>query len=589
MKRYLWGGILAVLLCIGMHVQPVHAATNDFTIRQYDMRLELGRDADKRSTLKITETITADFPTIDQNHGLERAVPDAYNGHSVHLSIDSVTDQNGATLPYSDKTDDNGNRILRIGSASTYVHGLHTYKIVYTEHDVTRFYSDTDKDEFYWDLNGTEWQAPIDSFRAELVVAPDVMKSFHQSSCYSGSYGSTDTCRLERTRDGTFVAQASQLQPGQTVTIALGFAGGTFAAYQPTLMERIVQIWAIVQLAASIVGLVLIVSAAIRWSQDKNRKKEIGTIIPEYLPPQEVSVTVSAEVVDTPRAVMTAQLLDFAVRGYIKIIETKPKSFWRAAEYTIEITKDPKELRVEERELLDDVFDGAHIGDRFEMKNLQNNMSFYKRLQDNPEKLKKLVRGQYEMRAQDAAKTHWYMRCAQIAGIAGVLLLSPSLLVAALIIYICGRVLWPLSPRGLELRRYLEGLKLYIGVAEKDRIKILQSPAGAEKISQPIDTNDSAAMVKLYERVLPYAVLFGQEKEWSKQLGGYYESAGTQPGWYTGSDAHAVFNAAVFSSMMTSFSTSSATYTSSSSSSSGGSGGGGFSGGGGGGGGGGGW
>jgi uncharacterized membrane protein YgcG len=149
--------------------------------------------------------------------------------------------------------------------------------------------------------------------------------------------------------------------------------------------------------------------------------------------------------------------------------------------------------------------------------------------------------------------------------------------VMMLIIFKIGS-LRPLTPQGRELFDYLKGLKMYIGLAEVDRIKVLQSPSGAEKV--PVNTDDSANMVVLYERVLPYAVLFGQEKEWLKQLGVYYESAQSTPGWYSGTSA---FNAASFASSVGSF----ASYSnSSSSSSSSGAGGGGSSGGGGGGGGG---
>ena len=140
----------------------------------------------------------------------------------------------------------------------------------------------------------------------------------------------------------------------------------------------------------------------------------------------------------------------------------------------------------------------------------------------------------------------------------------------------------PLSAKGRELLDYLKGLQMYIKCAEVERIKILQSPMGAEKT--PVNTNDTEMMVHLYERVLPYAVLFGIEKEWTKVLGKYYEQQNTSPTWYAGNSA---FNMAAFSSSMSSFSSSAVG--SSYSSSSGGSGGGGFSGGGGGGGGGGGW
>ena len=121
---------------------------------------------------------------------------------------------------------------------------------------------------------------------------------------------------------------------------------------------------------------------------------------------------------------------------------------------------------------------------------------------------------------------------------------------------------------------------MYIGVAEVERLNILQSPEGAEKVV--VDVNDEKQLVKLYERVLPYAVLFGQEKNWSKQMGKYYEQVGEAPDWYVGQGA---FNAVASSSGLGGLSTA-AGHASDYSSTSGGSSGGGFAGGGGGGGGG---
>ena len=114
---------------------------------------------------------------------------------------------------------------------------------------------------------------------------------------------------------------------------------------------------------------------------------------------------------------------------------------------------------------------------------------------------------------------------------------------------------------------------------------MLQSPEGANKVQ--VDLSDPKKLVELYEKLLPYAVLFGQEKEWNKRLGDYYQSAGVQPDWYSGANM-AAFNAAAFSSAMSNLNTS-INSTGAGFSSSGGSSGGGFSGGGGGGGGGGGW
>jgi uncharacterized membrane protein YgcG len=121
---------------------------------------------------------------------------------------------------------------------------------------------------------------------------------------------------------------------------------------------------------------------------------------------------------------------------------------------------------------------------------------------------------------------------------------------------------------------------MYMELAEADRIRYLQSPQGAER--SPVEANSTAEMVKLNEKLLPYAVLFGHEKEWAAELGRYYEELGEQPGWYAG---HGAFNAALFSTSIGSMAASTASAYSSASSGSGGAGSAGGGGGGGGGGG----
>ena len=71
------------------------------------------------------------------------------------------------------------------------------------------------------------------------------------------------------------------------------------------------------------------------------------------------------------------------------------------------------------------------------------------------------------------------------------------------------------TEKGLKLARYLEGLELYIGMAEADRLKFLQSVEGADTSNEGI--------VKLYEKLLPWASLFGLEESWMKELAKYYE------------------------------------------------------------------
>jgi uncharacterized membrane protein YgcG len=142
------------------------------------------------------------------------------------------------------------------------------------------------------------------------------------------------------------------------------------------------------------------------------------------------------------------------------------------------------------------------------------------------------------------------------------------------------------TPLGRQLRDGIEGLRLYLTVAEKQRMNM----AGAPEMSP-----------QHYEKLLPYAVALGVERPWSEHFQAWLATAAGaaaatyQPYWYNGSD----YNYSQFGDRMSSFSSSLASTitsslpppssSSSGFSSSGGFSGGGSSGGGGGGGGGGGW
>lgn len=84
------------------------------------------------------------------------------------------------------------------------------------------------------------------------------------------------------------------------------------------------------------------------------------------------------------------------------------------------------------------------------------------------------------------------------------------------------------TKQGVEARDYLLGLKDYIGLAEAERIKFLQSPEGVKQYGDPAKP---AAKIKLFEALLPYAMLFGMEKDWAKQFEHLYKQP---PSWYSG-------------------------------------------------------
>jgi hypothetical protein len=80
-------------------------------------------------------------------------------------------------------------------------------------------------------------------------------------------------------------------------------------------------------------------------------------------------------------------------------------------------------------------------------------------------------------------------------------------------------------PPARQKREHLEGLRQYLALAEADRLRMLQSPSGADLLATDAATAAGSpeadaplARFHLHERLLPYAVVFGLEREWIAKL-----------------------------------------------------------------------
>jgi uncharacterized membrane protein YgcG len=591
MRRKISGLItVSLLLTVGIFgALSAQAANKDnFVIKNFDVKLNLDRDESGRSTLRTVETITADFPNTNQNHGLERVMVKEYDSHKTSFNLISVTDGNGRTLPYHWEDD-----ALRIGDEDTYVHGLQTYQITYAQRDVTKGYQDTGKDEFYWDAIGTEWRVPIEQASVQVEIAPDLRSRIQTDlKCYVGYQGGTGVCQTDKL-NGMYKFTANDLGSGRGATVALGFIPHTFIGYQKTTGERIAEMlvgWLIVSnfifgpIALVIGGLLLVFRY--RRTARRNRKAAGATVVPEYLPPKNHTFGESARVWSSDffsaarvGQLISAQLVAWAVSHYVELRETKKKSFFHAAEYSVTFRQSFSNLPELDQRMARLIV--GHMPEATEAVTTGQLKNQSKTILKQIKAIDRTITGSDLYEAAPRFQ-RWTDRFRTVSLIFGIIFLNVPLIILAIISSALGKQVF-LSGEGERLRRYLEGLKMYIGVAEEKRLQLLQSPDGAEKVGDV--TSDKGALVKLYERVLPYAIIFGQEKEWTRQLGKLYESAETSPDWIAGSNA---YNAAALSGFMGGFS-SSVTQASSHSSSSGGSGGGGYSGGGGGGGGGGGW
>ena len=176
--------------------------TSDFTFDSFDASYRLGLNSSKHSTLRTVETLVAEFPSFDQNRGIIRAIPIDYDGHPTQIHVLSVTNGAGAKRSFDtaiDSDDDSFYDVTIAVPEGQYVHGKQTYVITYTQQDVTKYFSDTDDDEFYWDVNGTGWEQPFGEVSAKVSLAGSLASKLNgKTACYYGPEGSTTKCELTK-------------------------------------------------------------------------------------------------------------------------------------------------------------------------------------------------------------------------------------------------------------------------------------------------------------------------------------------------------------------------------------------------------
>jgi hypothetical protein len=555
------GAVLLALVLAAVTLAPaadsaqgsVRTDTADFTFDSFAADYELGRDADGRATLRTVETIVARFPASDVNRGIVRAIPNEYRGIDLEVTVTGVTDETGARIPYELSETDEFTE-LALGT-DDFVHGRTTYVIEYSQRDVIGAFADTVAEEFYWDVNGTGWAQPFGTVTASLHLEETLAGALTgEAACYTGLYGSTDSCAIEQAQDGggtVLTATSADLLPAQNMTVAVGFEPGTFTPPPSPADSWIVTLlpWLILGLAALLVATLLVLRSFV-WRDAAGR----GTIIVQYTPPEDVPVLLAAAMLGKKTVGLPAQLIGFAVTGAARLVESPSEPAGRR--YSLEV-RDVDRLGAADRRILGalvpklkngvalrlDTGD-RKLGDR--IQRLTGSASEDVTARGLRARGKSVVPGLLVLAAALLLGAAWLVNSwADSHDVASTLvqLLLPGTIVALAILTVYVRLPNRLTEKGALLREYLLGLRDYLRLAEADRIRVLQSPDGALReagagVGDPPGTDLS---VQLHEKLLPWAMLWGVEDEWADELGRFYATTDAAPQWYSGQGGTAAF------------------------------------------------
>ena len=214
-------------------------------------------------------------------------------------------------------------------------------------------------------------------------------------------------------------------------------------------------------------------------------------IVPEYKAPAGLSLLAAAELLGEGTRAVSAQIIDLVVR---KALTIAPLDSTRKRQSGFALTlKSLDGLGPDELDMMQALFPRGVVGEKLEVRPKRNTaLSRRLRLPHGRAVARLVVAGQ-------ARERTWLERTFGRGSAQPVVPL-------------------PAADRTVD---HLWGMRDYIALAEKDRLAFLQSPKGAELRH---DVSIDAQVLVLNEKLLPYAVLFGLEKEWVRELGVRYEA-----------------------------------------------------------------
>ena len=543
---------------------------------EYKSTLEVKVDG----TLEVTEEITVISEGRQIKRGIFRDFPTKYKDKTGNrVKVDFIVYEvlrNGSPEPYIVQNKSNGKRI-RTGSKNIFLNpGKHTYTLKYQTNRQIGFFKDFD--ELYFNAIPQDWVFPIDKAEVKLILPEG--SEILQYIAYTGAKGKNNK-HYTAIHLAQNIIQFTNTRPfisREGMTISVAWPKGI--VIELTKIEKtnyFLKDNSAVLILLS--GLILLLCYYLYAWNKVGRDPEQGTIIPHYKPPENFSPAGVRYVLNMcfDKRSFTAAIVNMAKKGYLDIIEQDNEfSLKKKSAETSKLTQG-------EKVLAEKLFKAKDI---ITLEN-EEHSRFRSAIIGLKKELKKEFRIHYFN-----LNLSWLVPGLVISLVTFVLMIVSLLfsmsnmtpvMISCIVSIVCVNILfaWLIKAPTLHGRKIMdeiEGLKMYLSVAEKERLNILNPPERTPE---------------LFENLLPYAIALGVENEWGDQFTSVFsrlDEDGIQyyPSWYHGHHMSS-FGVADFTSSLGSSLSSSISSAASPPGSSSASGGGGFSGGGGGGGGGGGW
>ncbi|MDO5475021.1 MAG: DUF2207 domain-containing protein [Candidatus Saccharibacteria bacterium] len=543
--------IIALVFCqLFSFGSAVFADTENFYFKDFTADYYLSRDSKGISHLRVVENLTAVFPDFKQNKGICRFIPFT-NQDGVNLTVEKLNRsnikllRNGESEPIYSISKENDFYEVCTGDEN-YVLGEQVYTF---EYEFSRVVTDlSGYQELYWDTNGNGWNQKFEALTARVHFADDILGNMTDKAwCYVGKYGESgqDKCEISKISDG-FSFSAKDLMKNENLTFDIEILAGTFNVPAPKKSY----LYIYVTIAVAIVCLIVTTYSLRKYLKERGKIKFYKEffINPEYQPHEKYSLEEMGELyIGKKKDIKVAMLLEMIVRKNISLVQGEGK-FGRK-KWSI-VVNNLDGISAAEEKLLMILNGGSSIqgGDtiivewRQATSKLVTLNSELKNEIINELKHDGLVENKYRFGESSSSMVSSIVSSVFVnlmaysilpfgtieilknSGFVGVYVHKEDSIIDILAIIFATSLVSSIfgamvsrvknyTIEGLRMSRYMDGLKLYIKMAEKERLAFLQSVNNVEVSPEGV--------VKVYEKLLPYAAVFGLEKSWLEEMSKY--------------------------------------------------------------------
>ncbi len=527
----IWPALLGIIVLFTSSFE-IARGQGDWSISNFDVQIDIASDG----TLDVTETITADFR--DQKHGIYREIPIHYavGAHQYSLRFRLLGVDDGAGQSRSAKTTYESNRVrIRIGDPDRTVTGRHVYRIRY---QVARaMLKEGENAVLRWNATGTEWRVPILKATVRVRLPKPISVSELICDAWTGSFGARNKdFKYNQIDEQTVEFETQTLRPGEGITVDVAFP--VDAVTWPG-WGQVLGWW----LSDNFFYGFFLATLGICFGFWFFRGRDLPgreTIVVHYEPPKGLTPAEIGTLIDERVDLrdMSATIIDLAVRGYLKIEEVESEPASADSDYRFVRLKESADLKPFEQSLFDKIFARR---ESVSLSKLQH--SFYPVLPAVRQRLyESLTRSSYFDGNPNTVRTAF--------AVVGVVLLLVALVIGIGIqVWMIGRVFFIpliisaiLSLPIILITSWFMPRKTRLGRIAWEQI------AGLEEYIRRAEVDDINAQEQrgVFERLLPYAIVFGLAERWATAFAGLYKEP---PDWYRPANASNFTTAYLVNSM----------------------------------------